>query len=279
MIKSMGRLNIDDYKLMDAHVEKIFRNLDKNKTTLAKKQILEMANTANYFVREELGKKLATYEGLGELDLIASEMLEDNFYGIRATALFYFYYKRQNTPELIIKTLEKTYKTVPWESETICFEMWKRFPEVMREYMPIWADSPDEAKRAMAMHGMENIASKNPQYTLSFVSKLLDDESEEVQKKISHILTQVARQRPLQCYTNIRRWLIDADESRTRTIWQTMKKLANIFGQRSNRDKTHDFVNMTQRTIMEWKQDSHPKVQQMGQRLHQIINKKPAKKA
>ncbi|HOH46691.1 MAG TPA: DNA alkylation repair protein [Candidatus Cloacimonadota bacterium] len=274
MIKSMGRLNIDDYKIMDAHVDKIFKNLDKGKNSLATKQILEMANTANYFVREELGKRLATYPGKGELDSIMAEMLEDLLYGVRATALFYFYYKRQDAPEVIIKTLEKTYKSVPWESETICFEMWKRAPEIMREQMSWWADSPDENKRAMAMHGMENIASRNPQYILTFVSRLLDDESEEVQKKISHILTQVARQRPLQCYTNIRRWLTEADEKRVRTIWQTMKKLVNIYGQRSNRDKSQDFINFTQRTITEWKQDSNPKVQQMGHRLSQIINKK-----
>jgi len=175
---------------------------------------------------------------------------------------------------VIIKTLERTFKSVPWESETICHEMWKRFPEVMREYMQYWAESPDEDKRAMSMHGMENIASRNPQFVLSFVHKLLDDESEEVQKKISHILTQVARQRPLQTYTNIRRWLTEADEKRIRTIWQTMKKLANIHNQRSQRDKSQEFINQTQRAVADWRKDSHPKVQQMGQRLHQIINKK-----
>lgn len=274
MIKSMGRLNIDDYKIMDAHVEKIFRNLDKDKTALAKKQILELANTANYFVREDLGKRLAVYNGEGNLDLIISEMLEDHFYGVRATALFYIYYKKQDTPEVIIKTLEKTFETVPWESETICFDMWKRSPDVMKEFMPLWADSDSEKKRAMSMHGMENISSKHPQYILTFVSKLLADESDEVQKKISHVLTQVARSRPLQCYTNIRRWLIEGDEKKNRTIWQTMKKLANIYGQRSRKDKSQDFINITHKTIMEWKNDSNPKVQQMGQRLAQIINKK-----
>ncbi|HRY83744.1 MAG TPA: DNA alkylation repair protein [Candidatus Cloacimonadota bacterium] len=274
MIKSMGRLNIDDYKIMDAHVEKIFRNLDKDKTALAKKQILELANTANYFVREDLGKRLALYNGEGALDTIIGEMLEDHFYGVRATALFYIYYKKQDTPEVIIKTLEKTFETVPWESETICFDMWKRAPEVMKEYMPFWAESDSEKKRAMSMHGMENISSRHPQYILTFVSKLLADESDEVQKKISHVLTQVARSRPLQCYTNIRRWLIEGDEKKNRTIWQTMKKLANIYGQRSKKDKSQDFINITHKTIQEWKSDSNPKVQQMGQRLAQIINKK-----
>ena len=59
MIKEVGRLNIDDYKILDAQVEKIFRNLDKKNPDLAIKQIMELGNTANYFVREELGKRLA----------------------------------------------------------------------------------------------------------------------------------------------------------------------------------------------------------------------------
>lgn len=266
-------MNIDDIKSMDSDLDKIFKNLDQDKKDLAKKKILTIANTSNYFVREDLGKRLAAYEGNGLLDSICAEMLDDFLYGIRATALFYFYYKRQNQPEIIIKTIEKTFESVPWESETICFEMWKKHPEVMQSYMPLWAESENEKKRAISMHGMENVATKNPQFVLNFVGKLLDDDSEEVQKKISHILTQVGRQRPLQCYTAVRRWLIDADEKRIRTIWQTMKKLANIFKQRSQRDKTYDFINVTQKTVMEWKNDPNPNVSSMGGKLAYIISR------
>ncbi len=273
MIKQVGRLNIDDIKMMESDLEKIFKNLEQNKPELAKKKILAIANTSNYFVREDLGKRLATFEGNGALDAICAEMLDDFLYGIRATALFYFYYKRQKQPEIIVKTIEKTFETVPWESETIAFEMWKKHPEVMKQQMPLWAESDNEKKRAISMHGMENIANKNTQYVLNFVGKLLDDESEEVQKKISHILTQVGRQRPLQCYTYVRRWLIEADEKRVRTIWQTMKKLANIFKQRSKRDKTFDFINVTQKTVMEWKSDPNPNVSSMGAKLAYIIQK------
>ncbi len=271
MIKEMGRLNLDDYKLMDAHVDKIFKNLDKGKNELATKQIQELANTANYFVREELGKRLALYAGDGELDSICGEMLEHNLYGIRATALFYFYNKRQDDPAVIIKTVEKTFETVPWESETICFELWKKQPETMKEHMPHWALSDNENKRAMSMHGMENIAERHPQYVLSFVARLLDDESEEVQKKISHILTQVGRTRPLQTYANIRRWLLDADEARIRTILQTLKKLCSIFSQQSKKDKSQEFSTVTQRTIQEWKTDTNQNVAQMGVRLGQLF--------
>jgi 3-methyladenine DNA glycosylase AlkC len=274
MIKEMGRLNIDDFKLLDSSVEKIFRNVDKGKDTLAEKQITDLGNTANYFVREELGKRLAQYNGEGNLDDICGRLLEHFIYGVRATGLFYFYHKHQNKPEIIVKTIEKTFETVPWESETICYEMWKKAPEVMKKYMPLWAESDNEKKRAISMHGMENIASRHPQYILTFISRLLDDESEEVQKKISHVLTQVGRQRPLQCYNNVRRWLIDADEKRTRTIWQTMKKLANIFTQRSKRDKSAEFISITQRTVAEWRNDSNQNVASMGGKLSGIINSK-----
>lgn len=271
MIKAMGRLTLDEYKLMDAHVDKVFKNLDRGKVELATKQIFELGNTANYFVREELGKRLANYQGSGDLDSVCAEMLEHRLYGMRASALFYFYYKNADKPEVIVKTLDKTCESVPWESETICFEMWKRAPEVMKEYMPLWAASPNEKKRAMALHGMENIAQKNPQYILVFIGRMLDDESEEVQKKISHILTQVGRLRPLQTYASIRHWLIGADEARTQTIYQTLRKLTSFFTQKNNRDKARDFLAVSQKTIQEWKSDSHPEVAQMGNRLGKML--------
>jgi len=172
-----------------------------------------------------------------------------------------------------VKTLEKTVETVPWESETICFELWKNYPEVMKEEMPHWAMSPNENKRSMSMHGMENIADKNPQYILTFIGRLLDDESEEVQKKIGHILTQVGRQRPLQTYANIRRWLVGASEERVDAIWQTLRKLGSIFSQKNQRDKGFDFMNVTRRVTQEWKNDPDPNVAQMSNRLGQLLRK------
>jgi 3-methyladenine DNA glycosylase AlkC len=273
MLKQVGRLNGDDLKVMDAQVDKIFKALDKENPGLAEKKILEMANTPNYFTREELGKRLAEYEGEGDLDTICSEMLKHRLYGIRATALFYYYYKSQDKPEVIVKIIEETIETVPWESETIALEMWKRQSDIMKKIMPIWAKSDNEKKRAMSMHGMENIAGRDPQFIMNFISGLLDDESEEVQKKITHVLTQVGRMRPQQCYAAIRNWLLDADEKRTRTVWMTMKKLANILMQRSKREKTHDFINITQKTVKEWKNDPNQNVAQMGAKLAQIMNR------
>jgi len=271
MIKKMGRLNLDDYKIMDAHVDKIFKNLDKGNNGIAERQIFDMANTQNYFVREELGKRLAVYEGKGKLERICGDMMEHNLYGIRATALFYFYYRHQSEPAIIAQTLDKTCETVPWESETICFEMWKKAPEVMQEYIPRWSTSENPKKREMSLHGMENIASRSPQYVLTFISRLLDDEDEEVQKKISHILVQVGRQRPLQTYASIRRWLLEGDETRARTIWATLKKLTSIFSQKNMRDKAQEFVSISQRVVKGWKSDSDPAVVQLGHKLGKLI--------
>jgi flagellar motor component MotA len=56
-----------------------------------------------------------------------------------------------------------------------------------------------------------------------------------------------------------------------------MKKLANIYSQRSRRDKTNEFMNVTQKTIADWRNDSNPKVSMMGSKLSGIINKKRKK--
>ncbi len=271
MIKAMGRLNSDDYKLMDSHVEKIFKNLDKGNNGIAERQIFELGNTANYFVREELGKRLATYEGKGKLDRICGDMLEHNLYGIRATALFYFYFRHQSEPEVIIQTLDKTCESVPWESETICFEMWKKAPELMQKYMPRWSESDNPKKREMSLHGMESIASRSPQYVLTFIGRMLDDEDEEVQKKISHMLVQVGRLRPLQTYASIRLWLLEGDDRRARTIWTTLKKLTSIFSQKNMRDKSQEFVHNSQKVVQGWKADSDAAVVQMGHKLGKLI--------
>ncbi|MBM4403946.1 MAG: DNA alkylation repair protein [Candidatus Cloacimonetes bacterium] len=273
MLRPVGRLDVDEIKKLESSINNILTNLDKGKIEQAEKKILDIANTPNYFVREDLGKGLAQCRKCDDLDNICIRMLDDHLYGIRATALFYFYYKLQDEPLKIIMMMDRMFESVPWETETMAFELWKKHPEVMKEYMGTWAESENEKKRALALHGIENIVIKNTNYVLSFVGKMLNDESEEVQKKITHILTQVGRQRPIQCYASIRRWLLDADERRIQTIWMTMKKLANIFTQKNMRDKSFDFISVTKRTVLEWKNDSNPNVAHMGSRLVQIINR------
>jgi 3-methyladenine DNA glycosylase AlkC len=106
---------------------------------------------------------------------------------------------------------------------------------------------------------------------MSFIGNMIDDESLEVQKKITHILTQVGRSKPNKCYPVVKEWLHDADDKRIKTIWVSMKKLANIITQQSNRDKSAEFVKVTTRTVKEWKKDSNQNVSVMGGKLAQIL--------
>ncbi len=271
MIKSIGRLNLDDYKLIDSQVEKIFINLGKDRIQEATELITEMANTQNYFVREELGKRLATYEGPGAMKEVCSKLLDDHIYGIRATALFYFYYSNIDNPEVLLRILSKTAETVRWESEHIIEELWKSHPELMKQEMAQWALSPSPKKRAMSMHGMERVALDSPQFVLMHLEKLLDDEDPDVQEKFVKTLISVARHRPQHAYMNVLRWLKFGDEDRARLLWDALKVLAAIVARREREDQSNDFWTITRRVVGDWRKDSSPLVSQMGNRLHQIL--------
>lgn len=90
-------------------------------------------------------------------------------------------------------------------------------------------------------------------------------------KKVSHILIQVGRQRPLQTFASIRRWLLDGDEKRANFLWQILRRLSSIFSQKNMRDKSQDFFSIALRTAQEWKTDSNPAVVQMGNKLAKMI--------
>jgi len=94
--------------------------------------------------------------------------------------------------------------------------------------------------------------------------------SMEVQKKITHILTQVARSRPAECYPYIREWLTSATDKRMKTLWVSMKKLANIVIQKSRRDKSQEFIMLTHQTINDWKYDENEQVSYVGKKLSHI---------
>ena len=271
MIKSIGRLNLDDYKLIDSQVEKIFVCLSKDKIEEATGLITEMANTQNYFVREELGKRLANYEGPGAMKEVCAKLLDDHIYGIRATALFYFYYSNIDNPEVLLHILSKTVETVRWESEHIIEELWKSHPELMRREMPQWALSPSPKKRAMSMHGMNKIALDSPQFVLMHLEKLVDDEDPEVQEKFVKILIQVGRHRPQHAYTNIYRWLKSGGEDRARLLWDALKVLVSIVARREREEQSNDFWAVTKKAVSDWRKDPSPLVSQMGNRLQQLL--------
>ncbi|MDY6916245.1 MAG: DNA alkylation repair protein [Candidatus Cloacimonadota bacterium] len=273
MLNKIGRLDSEATKEIDNILYKVFDLLDDDNKGKAKTKLYSLAKTPNYFIREYVGKKLLDYDDQRKMFPIAKKMLSHKMYGIRATALFYMYNRYIQEPKKLLEILGETFEDIPWEAESIINEMWKKYPELMKECMKEWVKSDNEKKRAISFHGMENIAKSDPNYIMEFISDAIDDETIEVQKKITHILTQVARSNPIIVYPYIREWLTEADEKRIKTIWVSMKKLANIVNQRSKRDKDKDFVILTDQTIRDWKNDENRNVAHMGRKLFRIIGK------
>jgi 3-methyladenine DNA glycosylase AlkC len=272
-LNEIGRLNGEDRKELNAFLDATFKLLDKNKIAQAEKKLIEISKTPNYFTREYLGRNLTKYEDHDKMMKITQHMLEHKLYGVRATALFYLYNFYYEEPEKIYEILEKTFDSVPWEVESIINDMWKRFPDLMKERMSGWIKSENSHKRSLSFHGMENIANSDPSFIMDFIGKVIDDETMEVQKKITHILTQVARVNPIIVFPYIREWLSEANEQRIKTIWVSMKKLANIVVQKNRRDKTEEFVVLTEQTIKDWMNDEKENISQMGERLWRIIQR------
>ena len=272
-MNEIGRLNGEDRKVMNELLDAAFKLLDKNKIAQAEKKLIEISKTPNYFTREYLGKNLTSYEDHDKLMKITKRMLEHKLYGVRATALFYLYNFYFEEPEKIFEILEKTFDSIPWEVESIINDMWKRYSDLMKDRMSIWIESENSHKRALSFHGMENIANSDPNFIMDFIGKVIDDETMEVQKKITHILTQVARVNPIVVFPYIREWLSEADEQRIKTIWVSMKKLANIVAQKNRKDKNEEFVILAEQTIQDWMNDENENISQMGDRLWRIIQR------
>jgi 3-methyladenine DNA glycosylase AlkC len=273
MLKPMGILDRDDLKELKEIAKNVMEKIENDEKEIGEKELIKVAKSPNYFIREELGKILASYPNQKKMYYTMKKFLNHKYYGVRATALFYFYNRYQSTPEKLIKILEITYKSTPWETESVIFELWKKHSEVMKVEMLKWIESEDSQKRAISFHGMENIAGRDPFYILDFIGKVIDDETADVQKKITHVLTQVARSKPAECYPYIREWLLNSNEIRYKTIWISMKKLTNIVTQKSRREKSHEFVLLTQRTINDWKEDSDKTVASVGKGLAKLIKK------
>jgi 3-methyladenine DNA glycosylase AlkC len=275
MLSKIGRLDSESRNELKEILDSIYKLLDENKKMKAEKKLVELSKTPNYFIREFTGKYLINYKDQRKIVPIVKKMISHKIYGVRATALFYYYMRYREDPEVMIKILEKSFEKIPWEVESIINEMWKRYPELMKERMKKWIVSDNSQQRALAFHGMENIAHSDPNYIMHFISTAIDDKTMEVQKKITHILTQVARANPIIVFPYIREWLSDADEKRIKTIWVSMKKLANIIIQRNHRERSGEFVLLTQQTINDWANDENENVAKMGKKLSYIINRYP----
>jgi 3-methyladenine DNA glycosylase AlkC len=272
-LNEIGRLDGDDRKELNELIDSIFNYLDKDEWEKAQKKLIKVSKTPNYFIREYLGKSLTDDKNKTKIKKIIKPMLKHRIYGVRATALFFYYDLERDKPVKVFKLLEKTYDSVPWEVESIINDMWRSYPDFMKHNIVHWIDSEDSQKRALSFHGMENIAKSDPGFIMEFISKAFDDDKIEVQKKITHILTQVARANPIVVFPYIREWLSEGSEKRIKTIWVSMKKLSNIVVQRSRRDKSEEFVLLTQQTINDWTNDENENVSNMGERLSYIINR------
>lgn len=272
-MNEIGRLDGDDRKELNEIIDSVYAHLDKGNTEKAQKILIKIAKTPNYFIREYLGRSLSDYSKKTKIKKIIKPMLKHRIYGVRATALFFFYELEKGRPAKVFKLLEKTFDSVPWEVESVINEMWKDHPDFMKENIAPWINSDNPHKRALSFHGMENIARSDPGYIMEFIGEAIDDEKIEVQKKITHILTQVARVNPIFVFPYIREWLSAGSDKRIKTIWVSMKKLANIVVQRSRRDKTEEFVLLTKQTIKDWTNDENENVANMGGRLSYIVNR------
>lgn len=272
MIKGIGRLDSKEIKAVEQKVDQIFRLFEANEKDKGLRLLSKTLTTQNYFVREIVGKKLAEFSDQAFMDqLVLVDLTYHKIYGVRAAALFFYWEKYKNVPNNLILFLDSFWDNTPWEVEAIIADMWRRFPHVTKEHMLRWLESPDLRQRALAFHGMEYIANEDPQYILECLNRTIDDPSVEVQKKITHVITQVARMKPAECYPFIREWLSQANDIRLKTIWVSMKKLVNIINQKNSRERNEEFILLTQQTIRDWKNDENEHVSSIGAKLCQLM--------
>jgi len=270
MVKTIGRLEFKDIKAIDLKMEEIFKSLSQNNIDKAFKILNKILNTQNYFVREVVGKKLTTYPDQSVIDsLVLINFTDSRIYGVRAAGLFYYWEKYRNEPNKLISLLDSFWDNTPWEVEAILADMWRRFPVETKKHMVSWLDSPNPKQRTLAFHGMEHVADEDPLYILECITKNIDDSSADVQKKMTHVITQVARTRPAECYPFLREWLLEANEARLKTVWSAMKKLVSIANQKNGKDRTDDFYILTKQTIHDWKNDQNEHVAAIGLKLYE----------
>ncbi len=274
MLKKIGKLDYETKKELDSYLNDIFSWLDKGKQEKAKKKLMELSNTQNYFIREYVGKGLANYHELSKIEPIAEEMIKHRMYGIRATALFFFYEIYKDDFDKILNLLEETYDVIRWEAESMIKELWKHYPDKMKEKMKKWVDSDDPQKQYLSIYGLENITKTDAETVIYFVGKLIHKEDVELHKKITQILTQALRENPIVVYPHLHHWIALGEEKVITTIWIVMKKIANtIFNKRTN-ISNNELAILTQQTITDWSNDENEYVAEMGSRLYGIMKKR-----
>ena len=273
MIKKIGRLEFNDKQEIGRVIEDIHKDLKAKDKKSAERKMVEIAQNPNYFVREEIGLTLFGYKDYKIFFPLMKKLLGHKIYGVRAAGLLFYAEVYKNEPFEIIKIINSVYQKIPWETENIINNLWQRFPNEMKVGMEEWVKSDDSKKKILAFQGIEKVGIKDPNFVMEFLDDTIDEEDIEVQKKITHILTQIARERPAEVYPYIREWLSQATEFRVKTLWVSMKKLANIIAQRYRKNVSSDFVSLTEQTILDWKNDPNEVVAKFGGKLNKIIKK------
>ncbi len=272
-IKDVGRLDAVQIKNIENEVDKVFTSLDEKKDDKALSLLEELGKTSNYFIRELVGKLMTKYKNKRKITQLAKQMLSHKMYGIRATAFFFFYNLYSDEPKKIVSLLEENYDSVPWEVESIIYEMWRKHPGIMKEMMPEWLSSDIEKKRIISFHGLELIAERDPIFVLDFLTKALDDPSLEVQKKVTHILLQVVRSRPAETYPYIRQWIMNGGEKRTRSLLMSLRKILSIYMQKGLKDKSPEFMALTRFVIYDWRAEKDKKISYVGNKLAKLLKR------
>ncbi|MCK9328971.1 MAG: hypothetical protein PHY08_03145 [Candidatus Cloacimonetes bacterium] len=268
MHKDLGRLALKDIKDNETKINKIFKSITDGKIDSAKKEIVKLLSTPNYYVRELIGKKLVDFPNGDLMDQIILDMLGHKIYGVRAAIIFYYYLKYNHDPEKIITLLNMSWEDTPWEVEHILFELWAKHPEIMKKEMTKWTKSQFEKQRALAYHGMEQVTEKDPYYIFEIIKNNIDDVYNEVQKKISILLFNVALNRPIESYPFIRQLLLNLNERRLKIITFTMKKLLkHSLNSKTNKTTKKEFQLLTHQTIKDWKSDPHKEIANLGKKL------------
>jgi 3-methyladenine DNA glycosylase AlkC len=275
-MKDVGRLALRDIKDNEAKVEKIFKYLDANKIELAKKHIIAVLSTPNYFIRELVGKKLVEYQDGEKMDEVVLSLMGHKTYGVKAATVFYFFIKNFDDPQKILSILEMSWIETPWETEHILQQMWVKYPDIMKTEMLVWATSEHERQRALAYHGCEEAAADDPNFVTRLIEVNLDDESLEVQKKLSNVLTAALRSKPAETYPYVREWLTNPSEHRMKSLVLAMKKIITIAQQslaNGKINKNDDFYVLTMHAINDWKIDPDEKVASIGHKLVSFAKK------
>ena len=270
MNKDLGRLELRDIRNQDEQLEKIFKFINDQKFEQARANLVKMLSTPNYFIREYIGKKLVEYKDGDMMDQVILMLLGHKVYGVRAATIFYYHKKYQKEPKRMLSLLEMSWGDTPWETEQVLYELWQKHPAIMKKEMIKWAESPFEKQRTLAYHGIETIASGDSIFITSIVEKNLDNESLEIQKKITNVLTHAVRINPAECYSFIREWLTDLSESRKRTLYIVMKKLVSIAMNSHSNNKTprnDEFYLLTMQVIKDWKSDPDKSISSLGEKL------------